>query len=406
MTNNNDDKMNTEGNDSLLKYTGGTSYSSHSTPVSQSEEVKAPDVASQSPVQFESRRARRMSETGLMQQVPAPAQNAEKDKKESAPSYRVPVVVNSTLPVSAQTTGPAKRIRPSKEYWGGTAMLTSLSIFLVAQVIFSIVLVIYIALHLDLLTSIQAGTLDIEKVLLETPWLLLLSNGTMYAAWLGCMWWVTKYRSGVQAGKKFWDAFKDNFRLTAFKWQDILWGVGLAGFMLGLQYVVLNVIPQIFPSLKPIFEGSDNTGTFKEMDGLWFYVIAFGMGGVLGPICEELFFRGYLLRGFENHYSYKNSGRNMDVLEDGLGEKVLGIKSMFVSYRHFTHNYRYILAAIATSILFGLVHWQGSWLTCIMTGLLGLVFAIATLKLNRLYPAMIGHIIHNSAVFVVLALAK
>lgn len=286
----------------------------------------------------------------------------------------------------------------------------SLLVFLIAQVIFAIVLVVHIVLNYDLLSSVQSGdkNIQIEQVMYETPWLLLTSMVIMYVSWLGCMWWVSKYRSGVQKGKKYWNAFKENFRLSTFKKRDLAYGVGIAAVMLGLQYLVLNVLPELAPALKPELQASDNTGPFKSLNGFWFYLIGFGFGGLVGPICEELFFRGFLLRGFENHYSYKNSGRNMDTLEDGLGKYSSTIKSMIVSYRSFAHKNRYVLATIFTTILFGLAHFQvgGSWITCALTGLLGLVFAIVTLKTNRLYPSMVAHIIHNSTVFLVLAFSK
>jgi membrane protease YdiL (CAAX protease family) len=410
MTNNNEDKMKTEGNDSLLKYSAGTSYTSRSSPVSGSERPVTLESDNQPPAQFESRRARRASETSAMQQVPVPV----KTPLQEAPVVSVPQTNYYSSPAQASTVSEAfkaikleKPAKTSKEYWGGTAMLTSLSIFLLAQVVAAIVVIVHIMLNPDMMRGLQQGSLNVEKVMTETPALLIFGNVLMYAAWLGCMWWVTKYRSGVQRGKKFWIAFKDNFRLNVFKWRDIAYGAGIAAGLLGLQYLVLTVLPELIPSLKPVLDQADNTGAFKNMDGLSFYLIAFGMGGVLGPIVEELFFRGFLLRGFENHFSYKNSGRNMDILEDGLGEHVGGVKSMFVTYRSFTHKYRYVLAVIATSILFGLMHFQGtSWITVIMTGTLGLVLGIVTLKTNRLYPAIVGHIIHNSAVFLVLALNK
>jgi membrane protease YdiL (CAAX protease family) len=415
MTNNNENKLNKEGNDSLLSYTPSGSVA----PSAASTEVESHN---QSSTQFESRRARRMSETGLMPQVakeamkPAPTpvitnrpvqtpvDTSSPEQNRSGGGIMIPAPVLSSL--TAAVKKPTKSF--SKDYWGGTALLTSLAVFLVAQVIFAIILVVHILFNYDLLSSVQSDNIQVEQVLYDTPWLLLVSMIVMYIAWLGCMWWVSKYRSGVQKGKKYWGAFKDNFRLNNFKKRDIAYGVGIAAAMLGLQYLVLNVLPELAPSLKPELEASDNTGPFKNMDGFWFYLIGFGVGGLIGPICEELFFRGFLLRGFENHYSYKNSGRNMDTLEDELGAQSSTIKSMIVSYRNFTHNNRYILATLFSTVLFGLAHFQvgGSWITVALTGLLGLVFAVVTLKTNRLYPAIFAHIVHNSAVFLVLALSK
>lgn len=424
MKKHNEDKLNTEGTDSMLRYTEDGSQTASNTSVGTSKGLPTVLGENQTSEQFESRRARRMSETGLMPKVPKiptlenenKAVTGQEPKSQSAKvvapvlteaEVSIPAPVLSSL-ASAVKRKPVKSY--SKDYWGGTVLMGSLLVFLIAQVIFAFVLVVHIVLNYDLLSSIQSGdkNIQIEQVMYETPWLLLTSMIIMYVAWLGCMWWVSKYRSGVQKGKNYWNAFLENFRLASFKKRDILYGVGIAAVMLGLQFLVLNVLPELFPSLKPVIQGSDNTGPFKGLNGFWFYLIAFGFGGVIGPICEELFFRGFLLRGFENHYSYKNSGRNMDVLEDELGAHSSTIKSMMVSYRSFAHKNRYVLSTIFTTILFGLAHFQvgGSWVTVVMTGLLGLVFAIVTLKTNRLYPSMVAHVIHNSAVFLYLAFSK
>ena len=411
MKNNDGSNMNTEDNNSLLKYSKGTSYSSLSSPVSKSEGVLEGESANQPPVQFESRRARRISETGLMPQVPDVTEKSEVVVKQqpiktgsSTPNYSSP----SSIPeYSSEVKAPKRRSgnRPSKDYWGGTAMMMSLLLLLVAQLLIAGILIIRVAVDSELLQKVLSDSSYLQVLVSTTPWLLLLGNAFMYLSWVSSMWWVTKYRSGVQKGKKFWNAFKDNFRLNNFKPMDIAFGAGIAVVMVGFQQLVLTGLPQIFPSLTAEFEAADNSGTFKSLDGAWFWVIGLGMVTLVGPICEELFFRGFLLRGFSNHYGYKNSGRNMDVLEEGLAEQAIGLKSMMVSYRSFTHKYRYVLAIIASSLLFGLVHFQGSWITTLMTGILGLVFAIVTIKFKKLYPAIFGHIFHNGIIFAMLALS-
>ena len=408
MTNNDEDKLN---NDSLLRYSGGTSYTSRSSAVSDSEGTENAPTSETPPVQFESRRARRMSETGLIPQVPPSV-------IKTVPS--IPVTSSGItssekthkVPELSQTRAAmkSKNRRPIKEYWGGTAIMFSLIPMLVAQLVVAIALVGYIFIgYINGSIKVDSSGADANAIIASVPWLLILANGLTYVAWFGSMWWVSKYRSGVQRGKKFWAAFKDNFRLNDFKYTDIAWGVGAAVAMFGVQLLITKVLPELVPSLKTIIQEADNTGPFKDIEGIWFYIIGFGLVGLLGPIMEELFFRGFLLRGLENHFSYKNSGRNMDVLEDGLGEQVIGIKSMFVSYRAFAHKHRYLLAGIITSILFGLAHYQLSeawWITCLVTGLLGATFATLTIKLNRLYPAIIGHVVHNTVVFALLALSK
>lgn len=281
--------------------------------------------------------------------------------------------------------------------------MMSVLIILLAQLVLSVILIIRVAVDNELLQKVLADSSYLQTFVSTTAWMILLGNVLMYISWVSCMWWVTKYRSGVQKGKKFWNAFKDNFRLNNFKPMDIVFGLGIAVVMIGFQQLILTGLPTLFPSLTAEFEAADNSSIFASFEGVWFWIIGIGMVTLLGPISEELFFRGFLLRGFSNHFSYKNSGRNMDVLEEGLGEKAIGLKSMMITYRSFTNKYRYLLAIIVSSALFGLVHFQGSWITCLMTGILGLVFAIATIKFKRLYPAIFGHIFHNGIVFAMLA---
>lgn len=441
MNNKNTGKVPPEEN-SLLRYSGGSSYTTPEPSTSGSEALSPGNTASDSPIQFASRRERRSKELEKDKTLAPPiSTNRKTSSSTPTPSNTgaTPVLppqlswATTSLPIVPQPSSAASKDSPSaktspeskvrsakvkivepidvaphnpKDYWGGTAILMSMVVFLVAQIIASIAVVFYILFGTDFLKSIQGGTQTVEEIMSDVPWLLILSLGLMYVAWFGCLWWVTKYRSGVQGGKKFWNAFKDNFRLTSFKYIDIAWGAGAAAVMLGFQYLVLNVLPKWFPSLN--IEEAGNTGIFESLDGIWFYLIAFGLGGLLGPICEELFFRGFLLKGFSNHFSFKNIGRNMDIVEDGLSKYHMELRSMLIAYRAFTHKHRYLLASIISSIAFGLIHYQGgtsfaSWLTVIMTGLLGLVFALMTTKLNRLYPAIIGHVLYNSSLFVVLA---
>lgn len=402
MNNDNDEKLNTENSALPLRRSRGASYSNPNSPVLPSDSLADTNADNPSPIQYESRRARRMSETAMMRQVPAPIKTETVKANPPAAITPQPVIAEPAKP--SKRTAKAKHSEP-KDYWGGTAMLTSAVVFLTTQVIATIIVIAYILFgNMEVLAELQvnADTETIESLIANSPWLLIFTQLISYAAWIGCMWWVTRYRSGVQTGIKFWTAFKKNFWLTTFKPVDIAYGVGIAAVMVGLQFAVLNWLPKVFPSMD--VESAGNTSIFTNLDGIWFYVIAFGIGGLLGPICEELFFRGFLLRGFSNHFSYKNTGRNMDVLEEGLGEKALELRSMVISYRGFTHKYRYILSGIITSIIFGLMHFQGNWITVAFTGLLGGVMAAATLKLNRLYPALIAHVLYNTTLFLILTI--
>lgn len=408
-------------NDKDSKKDGFLDYGESSQPETSSNEEK-----------YVSRKERRHAETTSIPVVPAAKTDSDVEPLlKSIPSMAPPVLssfsnkiptVSTVDSMSSKVTTPVpdnrnnvpdprkqKVTKEPSEYWGGTALLYSLIAFLVATVVSSALIVVWIVLETDLIAQAVDGNVNTIDIEAEVGVPLILSQFFMYAAWFFSMWWVTKYRSGMQRGKKFWAAFKDNFRLNNFSWMDLGWGAGIAAVMVAAQFGFLWAVPQLFPNED--WSQAGNSQLFESLEGVTFVLIAFGLGGIIGPTIEELFFRGFMMRGFSNHFSFKNSGRNMDMIEDELTKSGTGLNAMFSTYRGFTHKHRHILAAIVSSVIFGLIHFQGGtglvpWITVIWTGILGFVFAIVTLKLNRLYPAIFAHILYNSSLFMILALNK
>jgi membrane protease YdiL (CAAX protease family) len=301
-----------------------------------------------------------------------------------------------------------KNGKPVKNYWGATVILCAFVAFLLVQGLMGVILTVQL-MSTEGITALQ-GPEGVELITKASaaPLFLITAQLSMYLIWLSYMWWVTKYRSGVQLGKKFWNAFKDNFWIK-FKKRDLLIGLGIAVVMMGFQLLVLNGLPAIFPNLN--MEGAGNTDVFAALDGVWFFIIAFGIGSVIGPICEELFFRGFVMRGILNHFSFSDTHnkRNIDILEDEAAKKSSGVKTLIMSYRAWGNKNKHILAIVISSILFGFMHFQGfetfgQWLVVIVTGSLGLVLAIVTYKLKRIAPAMVAHVLYNSISFGLLLL--
>lgn len=300
------------------------------------------------------------------------------------------------------------KVNGVRTYWGMTSILTSWVGFLIAQIIMAIVLVVY-TLYADpaIITKLTDNP-DPNALIASVPWFLIVGQLTMYFIWWASAWWVTAYRSGVQLGKKFITAWKDNFYFR-FKPVDILLGLGIAALMFGLNFGISYGLPILFPNMD--LSDAGNTQVFESLEGTaWYFIIAFGFGAFLGPITEELFFRGFMMKGLINHFGYAKVSRNIDDVEEGVAERMGWEASSFVmTLRVWTNKWKNVLALIITTIVFGLMHFQGAetfgqWLVVIVTALFGLILGMVTLKTQRISAAMIGHVAYNSSVFILLTL--
>jgi membrane protease YdiL (CAAX protease family) len=319
----------------------------------------------------------------------------------------------SSTPEPEKTT---RRGKPKKQkntsYWGLTPLFISFILYLILQLASSILIsILIIVQHADeLLNSTKTPDEIIYSALGDYPQVIIIMQIVLYFIWIGSAAWVSRYRSDVPKKRTFWQAFKKNFYLESFKKRDILYGIGIAvGF-----FVILNLLSKLFEWLStfaPFFnmEGSSNVQMFENLNGFWFYVIGFGIGGLLGPIVEEVFFRGFITRGLLNHFSLIETKdyRAMDDFERQSLEKLPALGSATNMYRVWVDKHKSLLALIISSVIFGFMHFQGSetfgqWFVVIGTGLLGLILGIVVQKTQRLYPAMIAHITYNTLNFVLL----
>lgn len=162
---------------------------------------------------------------------------------------------------------------------------------------------------------------------------------------------------------------KQTLRLQNFKIKTFAYSAAIAGgIFFGL--LLLNVILSQFG-----IEGSNSetTDSFNSIDGIWRYVALILFVSMLGPIVEELFFRGIIL-------SHLLQGHGV------LGE---GIK-----------NGRVIISIVFVSTFFALMHFQGfsepmDFIVLLSSFIFSVAVSVLTIKTNSIYPAIVTHMLYN-----------
>jgi membrane protease YdiL (CAAX protease family) len=170
-------------------------------------------------------------------------------------------------------------------------------------------------------------------------------------------------------------------------------GLGIAALLYGLVLLSQWVLGDI---LGIDLAGSDNGAIFANLKGIWFIIVGIGIASLLGPISEELFFRGFVLQSIiksADNQTAKIKEQKLDEFE----------APFFIKFNKIFQKIKVPLAVITSSIIFGLLHFQGSFETfgqiyvVIVTGTLGLVFGIAAVYFKRIGPGIFGHVFYNGA---------
>lgn len=173
----------------------------------------------------------------------------------------------------------------------------------------------------------------------------------------------------VVAGKKAFSMGKDGFfQKLGFpvKWDFSVAKTTVKGILLGvLLFGVLQLFGYLFAFMGQPMGSSETSETIASSS----FFVMFTVAAFLVPISEEIFFRGYLL-GFFVHPNNTASTR------------------------------RKVIALIASSIIFGIMHFQGFssftdvfiivWLTIV-----GFIFGLAYLKTGNLMTSIGAHIGYN-----------
>lgn len=137
---------------------------------------------------------------------------------------------------------------------------------------------------------------------------------------------------------------------TKFKWEDLALGCGFLLFV--YFFSIINNL--VMTMLGVVTQAETIFDVLKEIDSLGMFVLA---SIVVAPIFEEIFFRGFLFKGFRQKYGWK-------------------------------------IALIVSSLIFSLFHGQVA--TLIPTFLLGSLFAYIYQRTESIFPSIIMHFMVNS----------
>lgn len=283
-------------------------------------------------------------------------------------------------------------LKSTKKRWGLIEVFNSVVILICLQIVFSLYLILKsiresIGAGIDS-NDINALTAAATKSATDGP-NLFISSVLMYAAWLLMMWYSSSKRGHKSWAKDFW--LKFNFK------KDILIGAGLAAALTGIQMGLSALLTAAGVDLT----GSDNAAVILNQEGVWFFIMTFGVACLVGPIMEEFFFRGFLLQGLVRHFRRGNVDRPRSAFGATILNNFAPIFNGYLVFRKWCYKHKYILSAIISSVFFGIMHFQGvnnfgNWYVVAITGTLGFIFALCTLKFRRLGPAIFAHIFFNT----------
>jgi uncharacterized protein len=221
---------------------------------------------------------------------------------------------NENTPIFEQTESIIqKNIWKTSDTWTGLIIL-----------IFILAAFLTISLVFDLVNS------NISSLLLIIPQLLMLIPIAIIFLWRKVSW--------------------KELGFYKFKWEDLALGCGLLLFVYFFSIInnVVMLMLGVITQAETIFEVLD------QIDSLMIFAIATMF---IAPVFEEIFFRGFLFKGFRQKYGWK-------------------------------------VALLISAAIFSLFHGQVA--TLIPTFLLGSLFAYLYQRTESIFPSMILHFLFNS----------
>lgn len=288
-----------------------------------------------------------------------------------------------------------------RKLWGAKEVFITFIFFLFMQafVIFLTVLgKIFVDREAFMLTE------DRERYILETlanlgtsPSLILASSFAMYFAWYLGM----RLTTNTLGSKNFIEDFG-----VKFKRSDIYWGIALATVFRLLEWGTLTLLPRLGLDMT----GAGNSAVVTSMTGVWWFLNAVLVASFIAPIMEELFFRGFMLRGIQNSIYRLASNKNNAKTDFSQIHEVIPsptiltmeykVEKTIVNMEKILSKSAVVISILVSSVVFGFMHYQGTEtfgqiFVVIWTGLLGLVMAIMAQVTGRLGLAIFFHIAYN-----------
>lgn len=239
--------------------------------------------------------------------------------------------------------------------WGLWDVAIGIAIFFIINIVGGVV----IYASAEFIKSLQASNSELTE-LINTSTMLLAgatSAAALLIAFLGYPWFTTKRKGlGLRNDLGF-----------SFRWFDIPLGIG-AGLLTMSAGASIGYIYQQLTGAKP--QGNTTSVSESSSSILVFVIIAITVA-VIAPICEEVFFRGLLMRSLE---------------------------------KRFNNN---VVAILISSVVFGVMHiiTGGSAIFVVVsTTTFGVCFGVLAATTKRLGPSIIAHTTLNTIVVAALFL--
>lgn len=290
-----------------------------------------------------------------------------------------------------QSTVKALMPRPKKRTWGFLEIILSLVTLICVQIAMIIYMTAGLAKQMveegSDLDDVESVSAELTKEIMQGSNLVFIMV-SMYIIWIGFMAYSTYFKGHKSFAKDFW---------LRFRWlNDLSIGLGLAVALRGLEVVILEAVQAAGVDLK----GAENTTSIINQEGIWYFVIAILLASIIGPICEELFFRGFLLQAFLRNFRRGNISGPKTIFGHTVLMNAAPLFNAFVSARNWMFRHKYVLAAVLSGAIFGLVHWNGlstvaGFVPVIETGLIGILFAFIAIKTKRLGIPIFAHCFFN-----------